>query len=58
MVGLCAMVRGGVLPHKHFQMVVKGNFNSVPMWRRKIKVCLGWGGMRGCIPSRVCLGIV
>lgn len=34
--------RGGALIHKHFQMVVKGNFSSVPVLNKKIKVALGW----------------
>ena len=36
------MERGGALIHKHFQMVVKGNFTSLPVLNKKIKVCLGW----------------
>ena len=28
--------------HKHFQMIVKGNFRGLPMLNKKIKVCLGW----------------
>lgn len=39
---LCSMGRGGALTHKHFQMVLKGNFTSLPMLNKKIKICLGW----------------
>lgn len=34
--------RGGALTHMHFQMVAKGDFNSLPMLNKKIKVALGW----------------
>lgn len=36
------MERGGTLTHKHFQMVMKGNFSSLLMLNKKIKVCLDW----------------
>ena len=41
-VGSCFMKRGGTLMHKHFPMVVKGNFSGVLMLNKKNKVCLGW----------------
>lgn len=41
-VGFCLVERGGVLMHKHFQMVVEGNFSSLPVLNRTIKICLGW----------------
>lgn len=34
-VGLCFVERGGALMHKHFQMVMKGNFTS-PLLLNKI----------------------
>lgn len=40
--GLCFVERGGALTHKHFKMVVKGNFSSLPMLNKKIKIALGW----------------
>ena len=36
------MERGEALTHKHFQMVVKRDFSSLPVLNKKIKVCLGW----------------
>ena len=30
-VGFCSSERGGALMHKHFQMVMKGNFTSPPV---------------------------
>jgi len=33
---------GGPLTHKHFQMIVNGNFTSLLVLSKKIKVCLGW----------------
>lgn len=30
------------LMHKHFQMVRKSNFNTLPVLSKRIKVCLGW----------------
>ena len=41
-VGLRSMERGGVLTHKHLQMMVKDNFVSLLVLNKKIKVCLGW----------------
>ena len=32
----------GTVMHKHIQMVVKGNFNTLPVLNKKIKICLGW----------------
>lgn len=43
MAGLCSVECGGALTCKHFQMVVKGNFSSLPMWSKKIRVCVGLG---------------
>ena len=40
--GLCSVERGGALTHKHFQMMVKGNFTSLLVLNKKTKVCLGW----------------
>lgn len=40
--GLCLVERGGALTHKHFQMVMNGNFSSLPVSNKTIKVCLGW----------------
>jgi hypothetical protein len=34
--------RGGALTHKHFQMVMKGNFSSLLMLNKNIKVYLDW----------------
>lgn len=34
--------KGGASTHKHFQMVVKGNFTSLPVLNTKIKIGLGW----------------
>ena len=42
MVGLCSMEFGGALTCKQIQMVVKDNFSSLPMWNKKIMICLGW----------------
>lgn len=39
---LCLVENGGALTHKHFQMVVKGNFSRLPMLNKKIKMCMGW----------------
>ena len=39
---MCSTEGGGALPHKHFQMVVKENFNIPPTLNKKIKVCLKW----------------
>lgn len=44
LVGLCFVKRGGALTHKHFKMVVKGNFNSLPMLNKKSRLL--WGGMQ------------
>ena len=33
---------GGALTHKHFQMIVKGNFIILEVLSKKIKVYLGW----------------
>lgn len=33
---------GGPLTHKHFQMVVDGNFTSLLVLNKQIKVCLRW----------------
>jgi len=33
--------KGGVLTHKHFQVVVKGNFSDLQVLNKKIKTCLG-----------------
>jgi hypothetical protein len=42
-VGLCSVeFSGGVWMHKYFQMVVKGNFCSLSVLDKKLKVCLGW----------------
>lgn len=41
---LCFVERGGALTHKHFQMMVKGNFSSLLVLNKQIKVCLGWDG--------------
>ena len=36
MVGLCSMeCNHGALTHKHFQMVFKGNFNSLLVFNKK-----------------------
>jgi hypothetical protein len=32
-VGLCSIERGWLLTPKHFQMVVKGNFTSLPIFK-------------------------
>ena len=40
--GLCFVERGGALTYKHFQMMVKGNFTSLLVLNKKIKVRLGW----------------
>jgi hypothetical protein len=69
MAELCSMERGGGLTHEHFQMVMKGNFSSLMVLTKKVKVCLGWdvgpptGHVvlckwlrdkdHGCTPSRV-----
>ena len=42
MAGLCSLECGGAVMHKHFQMMVKGNFSILPLLNKKIKVCLGW----------------
>ena len=42
--GKCSMECGGSLTYKHFQMIVKGIFTSLPGLNKKIKVCLGWDG--------------
>lgn len=34
-VGLCFVERGGALTHKHFQMVVKGNFTNLQVLNMK-----------------------
>lgn len=34
---------GGILVHKHFQVIVKGNFSSLPVLYKKIKGVLGMG---------------
>ena len=46
MAGLCSVDHGGVLlMHKHFQMMVKGNFSSLPVLNKKEPKFI-WGGMR------------
>lgn len=41
--GVCSVEKGGgALTHKHFQMMMKGNFTSLAVLNKKIKVCLGW----------------
>lgn len=42
MSGLCCMEWGGALTHKHFQLIVIGNFSSLLVLNKNIKVCLGW----------------
>ena len=37
----CAVERGGALTHKHFQMMLKGNFRNLLVLNKKIKVALG-----------------
>lgn len=41
--GLCSVKIRGALTHKHLQMVVKGNFVSLPVLKKKIKLCLRMG---------------
>lgn len=41
-IGLCFVERVGVLTHKHFRMMVKGNFASLLVLNKIIIVCLGW----------------
>lgn len=41
---MCSMGRGGALTHNHFQMFVNGNFISLPLLKKIIKVC--WDGIR------------
>lgn len=36
------VVLRGVLMHKHFQMIVKGNFGSLLVLNKKFKVYLRW----------------
>jgi hypothetical protein len=36
------VVRGGALTHKHFQMMMKENFSSLPVLNKTITFCLGW----------------
>lgn len=36
------MDRGGSLTHKLLQMLMKGNFSSLPVENKEIEVCLGW----------------
>ena len=36
-VGTCLIERGGALMHKHFQMVMKGKFTSLPALNQKKK---------------------
>ena len=43
MAGLCSVEHGGALIYKHFQMVVKGNFSSLPVLNKKIKNLFGVG---------------
>ena len=42
MVGFYIMECSATLTHNHFQMVVKGNFSSPLVLKKKIKVGLGW----------------
>lgn len=42
MEGLCFVEHSGAWTHKHFRMVVKGNFGSFPMLNKKSKLCVGW----------------
>ena len=52
--GLCLVERGSALTQKHFQMVVRGNFNSLLVLNQTIKVCLDWDVsplMRGHVVS-------
>lgn len=42
MVDLYSIEQGGALTHKHFQVMVKGNFSSFPVLSKKIELCLGW----------------
>ena len=42
MASLCSVEGGDALMHKHFQMVFKRNFSSLPVSNKKVKVCLGW----------------
>lgn len=37
---------GGALIHKHFQMMVKGNFASPLVLNKITNVCVGWDGLR------------
>lgn len=39
---VCDPLRGGALTHKHFQIVVKSNFNSLHVLNKKIKMTLEW----------------
>lgn len=39
-VGLCPFEKSGALTHKHFQMMVKGNFSSLRVFNNNIKVAL------------------
>ena len=52
-VGLCSIEGGGALTHKHFQMMIKGNFTIHAVLSKKIKVCLGWdvSPLMGCAIS-------
>ena len=34
---------GGILVHKHFQIIVKGDSSSLPVLNKKIKGVLGMG---------------
>ena len=44
--GDCApWIRGGVLMHNHFQMVVEGNFSSLPVLNQNMQSFI-WGEMR------------
>ena len=53
MVGLCLMEQGSALTNKHFQMVVKGNFSSLPMLNIK-KLRFVWDGMSAILQVMLC----
>jgi hypothetical protein len=42
MAGLCFVEHGGAFTHKYFQRNLKGNFSSLIVLKKKIKVCLRW----------------
>ena len=42
MASLYSIEHNNALTHKHFQMTVKGNFSSLLVLNKKIKVCLSW----------------